>query len=85
MLSQSSGRLLPLPSALNARSDPGTTAWFASADVGVVAQRMPEPDAEPFAETAMNPPGMPALVSGDSTDPVICAGVLNFCVDVLKR
>ncbi len=73
LLSQSSARF----SALNARSTPDTEPWLAFPDDGVVAQRIPLPALAvpvPFAERAMEPPGIPM---GGSTAPTANAGVVK--------
>src|SRR5215470_1986096 len=81
-LDQRRGRDAPLFCALKAYRAPGTTAWLASPARGVVAQRMPVPDAVPLAEIVIIPPGMPG---GGRIDPSAKAGSLSLWVEVLKR
>src|SRR5882724_6127562 len=60
--------------------------WFASIDVGTVAQRTPVPAVELLADRDMKPPGIPDIVPiGDGTDPLPIELVLNVCVEVLNR
>src|SRR6478736_638817 len=68
--------------ASKALSVPGTVKLFASPTACVVAQRMPVPAREPFAERAIMPPGMP---SGGSTEPTATAAVSNLPLLAFKR
>src|SRR6266581_2385928 len=85
---------VPVASALKARSVPATVMWFASIDVGTVAQRTPVPDVEPLADNDMKPPGAFHMTadewmcrvefrdSGSWMMPSMCCGICES--DMLK-